>query len=79
MSSGASRKKPPSSWSSSAAKMLGVSNLGAANQSTTPCEETSAAVCRSPTSPCSAMGGYRSMSIQSLDGPAPFHYPPGTP
>jgi hypothetical protein len=47
----------PPPWSSSAAKMLGESNLGAANQSTTPCDDTSAAVSRSPTRPCSAMGG----------------------
>jgi cytochrome d ubiquinol oxidase subunit II len=55
--SGASWKYPPRSTSSSAAKMLGESNRGAANQSMTPRDETSAAVCRSPTSPCSAIGG----------------------
>lgn len=37
--------------------MLGESKRGAANQSITPCEETSAAVWRSPISPWSAMGG----------------------
>ena len=37
--------------------MLGESNRGAANQSITPLDDTRAAVCRSPMSPWSAMGG----------------------
>ena len=50
-------RAPPRSWSSSAAKMLGESNRGAHHQSTTPCAVTSAAVWRSPTMPCWAIGG----------------------
>ena len=37
--------------------MLGESNRGQQNQSIVPSVETSAAVCRSPISPWSAMGG----------------------
>ncbi len=55
--SGAIRKYPPRSRSSSAANTLGESNRGQQNQSMLPPVVTSAAVCRSPISPCSAIGG----------------------
>ena len=51
------RNRPPFWWSSRAPKMLGESNLGAQNQSTEPSEATSAAVCRSPIRPWSAIRG----------------------
>ena len=38
--------------------MLGESKRGEQNQSITPCVSTSAAVCRSPMSPWSAIAGY---------------------
>ncbi|PKW11394.1 hypothetical protein BX260_6706 [Streptomyces sp. 5112.2] len=41
--------------------MLGESKRGAHHQSTVPPDDTRAAVWRSPTIPCSAMGGYRSI------------------
>ena len=40
-----SEKRPPFSWSSSDAKMLGESNRGQQNQSIVPSVATSAAVC----------------------------------
>src|SRR5690349_3931624 len=42
------------------ANRLGESNLGQQNQSIVPSTATSAAVCRSPIRPCSAIVGYRS-------------------
>ncbi len=45
--------------------MLGESNRGVHHQSMVPPEDTSAAVWRSPTSPWSAMGGYRCTSPPS--------------
>lgn len=50
-------KWPPFSWSSSAPNRLGESNLGVQNQSIDPSVLTSAAVCRSPISPWSAING----------------------
>ena len=44
--------------------MLGESKRGEQNQSITPCVSTSAAVCRSPMSPWSAIAGY----FSSLEG-----------
>src|SRR4051794_21100427 len=52
---GRMRKRPPCSSSSRAPNTLGESNLGQQNQSTDPSVVTSAQVCRSPMSPCSAI------------------------
>ena len=52
------RKRPPPLASSSDAKTLGESKRGAQNQSMVPSVATSAAVCRSPISPWSAISGY---------------------
>ena len=57
VSTGCSVKRPPFSWSSRDAKTLGESKRGQQNQSTVPSVVTSAAVWRSPISPCSAIGG----------------------
>src|SRR4051794_38528480 len=59
--SAAMRQWPPRSLSRSEAKTLGESKRGVHHQSTVPADDTRAAVWRSPTIPCSAMGGYRSM------------------
>jgi hypothetical protein len=55
--SAAIRNRPPPSACSSDPNTLGESNRGQQNQSTLPSVVTSAAVCRSPISPCSAIGG----------------------
>src|SRR5437879_2848830 len=57
---------PPRSGSRSDAKMLGESNRGQQNQSTTPPVVTRAAVCRSPMRPWSAIAGYLSMCVCSF-------------
>ena len=57
ISTGAMRKKPPRSASSRAAKTLGESKLGQQYQSIVPSTATNATVCRSPMTPCSAIGG----------------------
>jgi hypothetical protein len=54
--SGEIRKKPPWSASRIEAKTLGESNRGQQYQSIVPSVPTSATVCRSPISPCSAIG-----------------------
>src|SRR5690348_10827307 len=54
-SAGRIRKWPPRSSSSRAPKTLGESKRGQQNQSIEPSVVTSAAVCRSPMRPCSAM------------------------
>ena len=61
VSIGATWKNPPCRRSSKAAKMLGESNRGAQNQSMVPSVDTSATVCKSPMSPCAAIGGYASI------------------
>ena len=57
IATGAMRKKPPRSASSSAPKTLGESKLGQQYQSMVPSTATSATVYRSPITPCSAIGG----------------------
>src|SRR5215469_7207358 len=59
-------KYPPLSASSREANTLGESNRGQQNQSMVPSAATSAAVCRSPISPCSLMSGYRFMGRSFL-------------
>ena len=50
-------KCPPRSASSIEANTLGESNRGEQYQSIVPSVPTSATVCRSPITPCSAIGG----------------------
>jgi hypothetical protein len=54
---GAKAQRPPRRSSSRDANTLGESNRGQQNQSIVPSVATSAAVWRSPISPCSAMSG----------------------
>jgi hypothetical protein len=53
---GETAKKPPRSASRIDAKTLGESNRGRQSQSIVPVVVTSATVCRSPITPCSAIG-----------------------